>query len=120
RGKNFRILAIFDNVNPIPDKIKDAVLVNKHFGMDLPPLIAGARAFGIKRAAVDKYPDRFKILTDTMNKVYGDPAYWEVLKKTKVPMALFTKSSSQAEIEKYVKDITAIGEKYKDLLTGKT
>ncbi|MCH7633466.1 MAG: twin-arginine translocation signal domain-containing protein [Proteobacteria bacterium] len=120
RGKNFRILAIFDNVNPIPDKIKNAVLVNKHFGMDLPPLIAGARAFGIKRAAVDKYPDRFKILTDTMNKVYGDPAYWEVLKKTKVPMALFTKSSSQAEIEKYVKDITAIGEKYKDLLTGKT
>ncbi len=120
RGKNFRILAIFDNVNPIPDKIKDAVLVNKHFGMDLPPLIAGARAFGIKRAAVDKYPDRFKILTDTMNKVYGDPAYWEVLKKTKVPMALFTKSSSQAEIEKYVRDITAIGEKYKDLLTGKT
>ena len=120
RGKNFRILAIFDNVNPIPDKIKNAVLVNKHFGMDLPPLIAGARAFGIKRAAVDKYPDRFKILIDTMNKVYGDPAYREVLKKTKVPMALFTKSSSQAEIEKYVKEITAIGEKYKDLLTGKT
>ncbi len=55
-----------------------------------------------------------------MNKVYGDPAYWKVLKKTKVPMAMFTKSSSQAEIEKYVKDITAIGEKYKDLLTGKT
>ena len=120
RGKNFRILAIFDDTNPIPDKIKDAVLVNKHFGMDLPPLIAGARAFGIKRAAVDKYPERFKILTDTMNKVYGDPAYREVLKKTKVPMALFTKSSSQAEIEKYVRDITAIGEKYKDLLTGKT
>ena len=120
RGKNFKILAIFDDVNPIPDKIKDAVLVNKHFSMDLPPLIAGARAFGIKRAAVDKYPERFKILTDTMNKVYGDPAYREVLKKTKVPMALFTKSSSQAEIEKYVKDITAIGEKYKDLLTGKS
>ncbi len=120
RGKNFRILAIFDDSNPIPDKIKDAVLVNKHFGMNLPPLIAGARAFGIKRAAVEKYPDRFKILTDTMNKVYGDPAYREVLKKTKVPMALFTKSWSQAGIEKYVKDITAIGEKYKDLLTGKS
>ncbi len=120
RGKNFKILAIFDNENPIPDKIKDAVLVNKHFGMNLPPLIAGARAFGIKRAAVKKYPDRFKILTDTMNKVYGDPAYRKVLKKTKVPMQLFTKSSSQAQIDKYVKDITAIGEKYKDLLTGKS
>ncbi|MCZ6494749.1 MAG: hypothetical protein O6924_01070 [Alphaproteobacteria bacterium] len=120
RGKNFRILAIFDDTNPIPDKIKNAVLVNKHFGMNLPPLVAGARAFGIKRAAVEKYPDRFKILIDTMNKVYGDPAYQKVLKKTKVPMALFTKSWSREGIDKYVKDITAIGEKYKDLLTGKS
>ena len=55
-----------------------------------------------------------------MNKVYGDPAYRKVLKKTKVPMQLFTKSWSQAEIEAYVKNITAIGEKYKDLLTGKS
>jgi tripartite-type tricarboxylate transporter receptor subunit TctC len=120
RGKNFRILAIFDNTNPIPSKIKNAVLVNKHFGMNLPPLIAGARAFGIKRAAVQKYPDRFKILTDTMTKVFNDPAYQKALKKTKVPMELFTKSSSQAEIAKYVKDITAIGETYKDFLTGKS
>ena len=60
------------------------------------------------------------IFFDTMNKVYGDPAYEKVLKKTKVPMALFTKSWSQAGIDKYVKDITAIGEKYKDLLTGKS
>ncbi len=33
-------------------------------------------------------------------------------------MALFTKSWSREGIDKYVKDITAIGEKYKDLLTG--
>jgi tripartite-type tricarboxylate transporter receptor subunit TctC len=120
RGKNFRILAIFDNSNPIPSKIKNAVLVNKHFGTNLPPLIAGARAFGIKRAAFLKYPERFKILNDSMQKVFNDPAYRKVLKKTKVPMELFTKGSSQAEIEKYDKDITAIGNKYKDLLTGKS
>jgi hypothetical protein len=55
-----------------------------------------------------------------MQKVFNDPAYRKVLKKTKVPMELFTKGSSQAEIEKYAKDITAIGNKYKDLLTGKS
>ncbi len=74
----------------------------------------------MKRASVYKYPARFFIHTGTMDKVFTDPAYWKVLKKTKLPMPLFTKSSSQAEIEKYVRDITAIGEKYKDLLTGKT
>lgn len=120
RGKNFSILAIFDDVNPIPNKIKDAVLVNKHFGMNLPPLIAGARAFGIKREAIDKYPDRFKILQDTQKAVYNDPAYWKVLKKTKVPMELFLKDSSSERIARYVKDITAIGREYRDLLTGKT
>ena len=120
RGKNFRILAIFDNTNPIPDKIKDAVLVNKHFGMNLPPLIAGARAFGIKKSVIEKQAHHFKILKDTANMVFNDPEYREVLKKTKVPMALFTKSSSPEEIAKYIKDITAIGEQYRDLLTGKS
>ncbi|MDX1484565.1 MAG: hypothetical protein R3229_08795 [Alphaproteobacteria bacterium] len=120
RGKNFRILAVFDNVNPIPSKIKDAVLVNKHFGMNLPPLIAGARAFGIKKSAIDKHPDRFKILNDTANQVFGNAEYRQVLKKTKVPMELFTKSSTPEEIAEYVKNITAIGQQYRDLLTGKS
>ena len=118
--KNFKIVAIFDDKNPIPDKMKDAVLVNKHFGMNLPPLIAGARAFGIKRATVEKYPDRYKLLLSTLNSVYKDPAYWETLKKTKVPLELWVKESSPEKIEKYVNDITAIGEEYRDLLTGKS
>jgi tripartite-type tricarboxylate transporter receptor subunit TctC len=119
RGKNFKILAIFDNKNPIPSKIKGAALVNKHFGMDLPPLVAGARAFGIKTAAVEKHPDRFKILEDTMLAVNKDPAYQKALKKTKVPMELFV-HGSRADCAQYVKDITRIGEEYKDLLTGKS
>ena len=81
RGKNFNILAIFDNKNPIPSKIKNAVLVNKHFGMNLPPLVAGARAFGIKTSAVEKHPDRFKKLEETLIAVNKDPAYRKALKK---------------------------------------
>jgi len=119
RGKNFNILAIFDNKNPIPSKIKNAVLVNAHYGMKLPPLIAGARAFGIKTAAVAKYPDRFKKLEETLVAVNKDPAYQKVLKKTKVPMELFM-YGSRADCAQYVKDISKIGEEYKDLLTGKS
>ncbi|HSR55498.1 MAG TPA: hypothetical protein VLN73_04625, partial [Alphaproteobacteria bacterium] len=74
----------------------------------------------IKKAAIEKYPDRWKILQDTSSQVFNDPDYQKVLKKTKVPMEVFTNSSSQAEIEKYVKSITAIGKEYKDLLTGKS
>jgi putative tricarboxylic transport membrane protein len=120
RGKNFRILAMFSNQNPMPNRVKEAVLVNKHFGMKLPELIAGARAFGIKKAAIDKHSDNFKILTDTSNQVFKDPQYREILKKTKVPMELFTTSSSQAAIAKYVKEITEIGQEYRNFLTGKS
>lgn len=119
RGKNFKIVGLFDDSNPIPSKIKDAALINKHFGMNLPPLVAGARAFGIKRSAVEKHPDRYKVLQSTLKKVIKDPAYQKALKKTKVPMELFVYGDEKV-CAKYVKDISAIGREYKDLLTGKS
>ncbi len=48
-----------------------------------------------------------------------DPAYTKALKKTKVPMDLFVYGDA-AVCAQYVKDITKIGEEYKDLLTGKS
>ncbi len=118
RQKNFRILLVFDDTNPLPDRMPDALVANDHLGMDLPPLIAGARAFAIKRKAVDDHPDRFQILTDTLKKVYTDPDYKVAVEKTKAPWE-FIKYGSPEDCAKYVKDITAIGEQYKDLLTGK-
>ncbi len=118
RGKNFRILAIFDNENPLPKKMTEAVLVNEHFGMNLPPLIAGARAFAIKRSAAEKHPDRFKVLTDTMQKVYTDPAYKKAIVKTKAPWE-YIGYGDAAACAKYVREITAVGEQFKSLLTGR-
>ena len=117
--KNFRILMVFDDTNPLPDRMPDAVVANDHLGMDLPPLIAGARAFAIKKKAVDDYPDRYQILTDTLKKVYDDPEYKVAVEKTKAPWE-FIKYGSPEDCAKYVKDITAIGEQFKDLLTGKS
>ena len=94
-------------------------MVNKHFNMDLPPLIAGARAFAIKQAAVDKYPDRFKILTDTLKKVYGDPDYKKAIVKTKAPWE-YIRYGGPDECKKYTRYITDIGKEYKSLLTGKS
>ena len=119
RAKSFRILAVFDEKNPLPKRMPDAVVVNKHFNMDLPPLIAGARAFAIKKAAVDKYPDRYKILTDTLKKVYGDPDYKKAIVRTKAPWE-YIRYGDPDECKKYVRYITEIGKEYKSLLTGKS
>ncbi len=119
RAKSFRILAVFDKKNPLPKRMPDAVVVNKHFNMDLPPLIAGARAFAIKQAAVDKYPDRYKILTDTLKKVYGDPDYKKAIVRTKAPWE-YIRYGDADECKKYTRYITDIGKEYKSLLTGKS
>ena len=118
KGKNFRIVLLFVPKNPLPKRLPNVPLANEHLGMNLPPLIAGARAFAIKREAVEKYPDRYKILTDTLKKVYTDPDYKKAIVKTKAPWE-FIRYGSPEDCAKYVKNITAIGEQFKDLLTGK-
>ena len=117
RGKNFRIVLFFADENPLPDRTNNAPTANAHLGMDLPPLVAGARAFAIKREAVDKHPDRFQILTDTLKKVYTDPDYKAAVEKTKAPWE-FIKYGSPEDCAAYVKSNTKIGEEFKDLLTG--
>jgi hypothetical protein len=86
--------------------------------MDLPPLVAGARAFGIKKEAADKYPDRYNMLVSTMEKVFPDPDYKEAVIKTKAPWELVGYGDRKACAE-YVDNIMRIGNEYKDLLTGK-
>ncbi len=119
RAKSFKVVLMFSHENPLPDRTENAPTINAHFGTKLPNLIAGARAFAIKREAVEKNPDRFKILTDTLQKVYGDPDYKAAIEKTKAPWE-FIKYGGPEDCAKYVKEMMAIGAEYKDLLTGKT
>jgi putative tricarboxylic transport membrane protein len=118
RPKTYKTVLVFDDKNPLPDRLHNAPTANGHLGMSLPPLIAGARAFGIKKSAIDKNPDSFKVLVDTLAKVYGDPEYKKAVIKTKAPWEYITPGGPEA-CAKYVKDITEIGEQFKDLLTGK-
>ncbi len=119
RPKNFKVVLMFSHKNPLPDRSDNAPTINDHFGMKLPDLVAGARAFAIKREAVEKNPDRFKVLTDTLLKVYGDPDYKVAIEKTKAPWE-FIKYGDADACAKYAREMMAIGEEYKNLLTGKT
>ncbi len=120
RYKAFRTTLIFDDQTYSEDLMKrlyNAPLANKHFGMKLPPLVS-ARAFAIKTEAVNKHPDRFKILQETAEKVFKDPDYKAAVKKAKAPWELI-RYGDPKECADYAKNIMAIGEQYKDLLSGK-
>lgn len=118
RPKNFKVVLMLTKENPIPDMSDNAPTVNAHFGTNLPSLVAGARAFAIKREAVEKYPDRYETLTTTLKKVYDDPAYKEAIDRTGAPWE-FIGYGGPEECAEYAKNMMEIGAEYKDLLTGK-
>lgn len=116
--KKLKVVLIFDDKNPVPDRLPDAIIANDHFKLGLPPLVAGARAFGIKNEAAEKYPDRYKILSETGKQVFDDPDYKAAVIKSKAPWE-FSVYGNADDCKKYVAYITEIGQQYKSLLTGK-
>lgn len=120
RHKTFRATVIFDDKTfskGLMEKLYNAPLANEHFGMKLPPLVS-ARAFAIKTEAIEKYPDRFKILQETGKQASEDPALKAAIEKTKAPTELL-RYGNEAQCEKYAGEIMGIGEEYKELLQGK-
>jgi putative tricarboxylic transport membrane protein len=114
--KNFNMLLLFADKNVLGEKINNAPTVNAKFGTKLPPLVS-ARAFAIKSSVRQKHPDRMKILEDTLRKVVETEAYKKAVVKAKAPLELIS-AGGPAECAEYVKNITAIGEEYRDFLVG--
>jgi putative tricarboxylic transport membrane protein len=115
--KGLTVLGLFDEVNVMPEKMPGAVLVNTEYQLGIPPLAAGARAFGIKKAAADKYPDRMQQLMDTGMSVFDKPAYKTAVLEAKGSWEMITPGGPDACTD-YVDAITAVGTEYRDLLTG--
>jgi tripartite-type tricarboxylate transporter receptor subunit TctC len=117
RADTLKVVLMMSHTNPLPDRTDNAPVMNDHFGMDLPSLIAGARAFGIKREAIEQHPDRFAILNDSLQQVFTDPDYKEAIVKTGAPWE-YIRYGGPEDAKAYVDSITAIGREFKDLLTG--
>jgi tripartite-type tricarboxylate transporter receptor subunit TctC len=115
--KGINLVGLFDEKNAVPEKMPDAVLINTEYDLGIPPLAAGARAFGIKKAAADKHPDRFERLVETGMMVFDDPAYKEAVIAAKAPWEMISPGGVD-ECKTYVDNITAVGKEYRELLTG--
>ena len=112
-----KVIGLFDEKNVVADKIPDAVLLNTAYDLGIPPLPAGARAFGIKTAAAKAYPDRYQRLVATGMKVFDDPAYEKAVIAAKAPWSMITPGGADS-CKAYVDNVTALGTEYRDLLTG--
>jgi len=117
KNKSVRTLLVFDDKNKLGDRLDNAPTMNDHFKMDVPPLLS-ARAFAIHKAAIDKYPDRFKVLQDTFPKVFKEDAFAKAYKKAKGNVEYLAPGGVK-ECAEYVKNIMEIGARFKPLLSGK-
>jgi len=118
RKKSFKVLLMFSHKNPLPGRSENAPTMNDHFKTNMPSLIAGSRAFGIKKSAIAKHPDRFAKIEKTLKEVFKDPAFKKAYAKTKSPWE-FVGYRDAAQALEYTKNIAKIGAEFKDLLTGK-
>ena len=76
-----------------------------------------SRAFGIHKAAVDKYPDRFEVLQASFQKVFSDPDYKDSVIKSKGHWE-YVNYGGVEECAKFKKAMLELGAKYKSYLTG--
>ena len=117
KRKSVRTLLVFSDKNLLGEKLDNAPTMNDHFGTDLPPLLS-ARAFAIHKAAIDKYPDRFKILQQSFSQVFTDPDYKAAVTKARGHWEYINHGGIE-ECAAYVKNIREIGARFKPFLTGK-
>jgi len=118
RGDALRTLLVFDKKNALGARLNKAPTVNEHFKTKLPPLVS-ARAFAIHTQAIEKYPDRFKLLESTFKQVFGDPDYKKSVEKLKGVWE-FIEYGNVADCKEYATGVMSLGERYKPLLTGKS
>ena len=118
RGDAVRTLLVFNDKNLLGERLDNAPTMNEHFGTSLPPMLS-SRAFAIQTAAIEKYPDRFKVLQDSFKQVFADPDFKPVVLKAKGNWEYINYGGIE-ECKAYAKDIFEIGERFKPYLTGKS
>ncbi|MAQ07629.1 MAG: hypothetical protein CMN50_08045 [SAR116 cluster bacterium] len=117
KRKGLNVIGLFDEKNVLKEKMPNAILVNTEYKLGLPPLPAGARAFGIKTSAIEKHPDRYEKLISSAKKVFSDEAYKKAVVKSKAPLE-FINEGYEKECKAYVENITKVGQEYRSLLSG--
>lgn len=111
------ILTVFSKKNPYGKMADNAPPVNDVFGTKIPEL-SSRRAFAIHKAAIDKYPDRFAILQDTVEKTAKDPAYADQVEKAGMPRD-FVQYGGQKEAMAFADEMLELADRYAALLSVK-
>jgi tripartite-type tricarboxylate transporter receptor subunit TctC len=116
-GGEARTLGVFAKKNPVPAETNNAPVVNAVFGTKIPEL-SSSRAFGLHKAAMDKYPDRVAKLKATMKQTVDDPEYAQAVKDSGLPTA-FIDYGDEATAMETAMGTLELARRYEKLLSAK-
>jgi tripartite-type tricarboxylate transporter receptor subunit TctC len=85
QGERMRVLGVFNKENILAAKTNNAPPINAVFGTNIPDLYS-SRAWAIHARAIERFPDRFRVLEETAPKVFDDPAFRDAYEKQSLPV----------------------------------
>jgi tripartite-type tricarboxylate transporter receptor subunit TctC len=80
-----KVLSVFARENVVARLTENAPTVNAVFGTSIPDLYS-SRSWAIHTRAIDRFPDRFKLLEETAAKVFDDETFKQSLERAGQPM----------------------------------
>lgn len=111
-----RFLTVFQDRNRLPKITNNAPLVNDVFDTSIPPLV-GARAWAIHREAIERYPERFEVLNDSLRKVFDDKGFRKNVQDAGMMMEFFDYGDREW-CEKTARNMRDQAQRFESLLTG--
>ncbi len=114
-GDSVRTMLIFGK-NRVGDRLDNAPEINDAYDMNLPEMLS-SRAFGIHRAAVEEYPDRYETLLSTFKATFDDPALLEAYVAARGTPEYLNYGGVE-DCKEFADAMLELGAKYKPLLTG--
>jgi tripartite-type tricarboxylate transporter receptor subunit TctC len=115
--EQMKVLAVFNDENPLAAQTDNAPPINKVFGTKLPEL-SSSRSWAIHTEVIEKHPERFALLEKTSKQVVDNPAFKEAFAKTGAPVEAIQYGDRKA-CTRYAQGMVDLANEYRSLLTGK-
>ncbi len=112
-----RVLGVFNRENVVAAKTENAPPINSVFGTSIPDLYS-SRSWAIHARAIERFPDRFKLLEETAVKAHADAAFRDAYVKTGAPIETL-KFGDRAVCTEYALAMIELANRYAAQLTAR-
>jgi tripartite-type tricarboxylate transporter receptor subunit TctC len=111
-----KVLGVFARENVVARLTENAPTINAVFGTSIPDLYS-SRSWGIHTRAIERFPDRFKLLEETAAKVFDDTDFQTALTRAGQPLET-VKFGDRALCTEYALAMIELANRYRQQLSA--